>query len=63
MENENGYFRRNHFVPVPSVRNLEELNSFLLAECQKDEQRIIHGRSVSRVVNTFSPFDDGLALR
>jgi transposase len=45
VENENGYFRRNHFVPVPSVRNLEELNSFLLAECQKDEQRIIHGRS------------------
>ena len=33
VEGEAGYFRRNHWVPVPSARDLEELNKNLLADC------------------------------
>jgi hypothetical protein len=29
VEEEGGYFRRNHLVPVPKVRSLEELNGLL----------------------------------
>jgi transposase len=45
VEGENGYFRRNHLVPLPKVRSWEELNAFLLAECKRDEQRVIGERS------------------
>ena len=45
VEGENGYFRRNHLVPVPKVGSWEELNTLLLKECQRDEQRVIGGRS------------------
>ena len=44
MEGEVGYFRRNHWVPVPSAVNLDELNGLLLAGCRADEQRLIDGR-------------------
>lgn len=44
VEGENGFFRRNHFVPVPRVNNFEELNEYLRAESRKDEQRVMHGR-------------------
>jgi transposase len=47
VEGENGFYRRNHLVPVPKVRNWDELNELLLAECKRDEQRIIGGRSQS----------------
>ena len=47
VEGEVGYFRRNHWVPVPRVRDLEELNKELLAACQKDQQRTIRGRGQS----------------
>ena len=45
VEGEVGAFRRNHLVPVPFVRNLDELNKHLLAGCQKDERRMIAGRA------------------
>ena len=45
VEAENGYYRRNHLVPLPKVRSWEELNAFLLEECKRDEQRIIGDRS------------------
>ena len=45
VEGENGYYRRNHMVPVPKVRSWDELNAFLLEECQRDEQRMIGDRS------------------
>lgn len=45
VEGENGFFRRNHFVPVPQVKSFEELNAYLQAESRKDEQRVMHGRS------------------
>jgi hypothetical protein len=31
IEGEAGYFRRNHWVPVPKARDLADLNSQLLA--------------------------------
>jgi hypothetical protein len=33
-----------HFVPVPAVRDLDELNAMLLTGCQEDLARIIDGR-------------------
>ena len=45
VEGENGFYRRNHLVPVPKVRNWDELNALLLAESKRDEQRMIGGRS------------------
>ena len=45
MEGEGGYFRRNHLVPVPQVRDLAELNQTLLSACQADAERIIGDRT------------------
>ena len=44
VEGEVGYFRRNHWTPVPQARSLEELNQFLAAACRQDEARHIQGR-------------------
>ncbi len=44
VEGEAGYFRRNHEVPVPKVKDLAALNEYLLACCHQDEQRQIHGK-------------------
>jgi transposase len=44
VEQESGYFRRNHLVPLPEARDLEHLNELLLASCKQEEQRIIAGR-------------------
>lgn len=45
IEGEAGYFRRNHWVPIPKARDLAELNEQLLAACHQDERRQIAGRS------------------
>ncbi len=45
VEEEGGYFRRNHLVPLPAARDLEHLNQLLLAGCKEEEQRVISGRS------------------
>jgi transposase len=45
IESEAGYFRRNHWVPVPKARDLEDLNTQLLASCRADERRQIAGQS------------------
>ena len=47
VEGEAGYFRRNHWVPVPHAADLDALNAQLLAGCRADEQRVIHGRTQS----------------
>ena len=47
VEGEAGYFRRNHWVPVPKAVDLAELNRQLLASCRADEQRVIAGREQS----------------
>ena len=44
MEGEVGYFRRNHWVPVPVASNLAELNVKLLSDCRQDEGRVLSGR-------------------
>jgi transposase len=44
VEGEVGYFRRNHWVPVPGARDLAELNAKLLADCRHDESRVLSGR-------------------
>jgi transposase len=45
VEGEGGQFRRNHLVPVPKVRNLEELNSILESGSIEEQNRTIAGRS------------------
>lgn len=45
VEGENGYYRRNHLVPLPKVESWQELNEFLLEESKRDEQRVIGDRS------------------
>ncbi|MGH9433970.1 MAG: Mu transposase domain-containing protein, partial [Terriglobia bacterium] len=47
IESEAGYFRRNHWVPVPQAVDLAELNGQLAAACREDEKRTISGRSQS----------------
>ena len=44
IEGEAGYFRRNHWVPLPQARDLDNLNAQLLAACREDERRQIAGR-------------------
>jgi len=44
VEGEAGYFRRNHWVPVPQAEDLAALNRQLLNACQEDEHRRIAGR-------------------
>lgn len=39
-----GRFRRQHFVPIPKVVNLEELNNKLIAACMTDDKRTIIGK-------------------
>ncbi len=45
VEGEAGYFRRNHWVPVPQAADLDALNAQLLAGCRADEARVIHPRT------------------
>src|SRR3954451_23344847 len=47
VEGEAGYFRRNHWVPVPKASDLTDLNQQLLAACHRDEGRWISGRDQS----------------
>jgi len=44
VEGEAGYFRRNHWVPVPAADDLAALNQQVLKACQQDEHRTIAGR-------------------
>src|ERR1700733_2100184 len=47
VEGEVGYFRRNHWVPVPEAIDVADLNLKLLRGCHQDEQRRIEGRDQS----------------
>ena len=47
VEGEAGYFRRNHWVPVPEAADLAQLNAQLLKACRDDEQRRIEGHEQS----------------
>jgi transposase len=43
IEGEAGYFRRNHWVPVPEALDIKALNQQILKACQQDEHRLIAG--------------------
>jgi len=45
VEGEVGYFRRNHWVPVPVASDLALLNRKLLGDCRADESRILAGQA------------------
>ena len=45
VEGEGGQYRRNYLVPVPKVRNLEELNRLLESGSDEEQNRLISGRS------------------
>jgi len=47
VEGEGGQFRRNYLVPVPKVRNLEELNRLLESGSVEEQSRLISGRSLT----------------
>jgi transposase len=47
VEGEVGYFRRNHWVPVPQAIDIADLNRQLLGNCREDERRMIAGRDQS----------------
>src|SRR6185436_3291683 len=47
VEGEAGYFRRNHWVPVPKAVDVASLNRELLQDCHQDEQRRIEGKDQS----------------
>jgi transposase len=47
VEGEVGYFRRNHWVPVPQALDIADLNRQLVANCHEDERRTIAGREQS----------------
>ncbi len=45
VEGEVGYFRRNHWVPVPVASDLAALNRKLLGDCRADESRVVSGQT------------------
>ncbi|MEU0565967.1 hypothetical protein ABZ297_11320 [Nonomuraea sp. NPDC005983] len=44
VEGQIGWFRRNHFVPVPEVASLDELNAMVARWDEEDEARRIRSR-------------------
>lgn len=68
VESEVGYFRRNHRVPIPAAKNLEELNHQLLAHCRQDQNRMIAGRNgpvgllMSQEKNCLLPMHDSFGI-
>jgi transposase len=47
IEGEGGYFRRNHWVPLPEAGDLQELNAYLERCCRQDQHRVLSGRAAS----------------
>lgn len=45
VEGEVGYFRRNHFVPIPVAEDFADLNRQLMESCRQDHNRIIGDRA------------------
>lgn len=45
-----GFARRNFLVPLPEVRDFEELNALLLARCLDHSRRKIQGREEDRTI-------------
>ncbi len=47
VEHGVGFGRRNFLVPIPKVTSFAELNTLLLAECLKDDERQVDGQPVT----------------
>lgn len=47
VEGEGGFFRRNHLVPVPAVRDYAHLNELLREASMRDEHRVVGDRSLN----------------
>lgn len=47
VEHSVGFCRRNFMVPIPEVGSFDDLNALLLAHCQRDDVRIVHGQTMS----------------
>jgi transposase len=45
VEGEGGYFRRNHWVPLPAFQDIGELNVYLEKCCRGDQHRVLSGRT------------------
>lgn len=48
VEGQVKYARQNFLVPVPQVRDFEELNAYLLHRCQQDLHRRVRGQSSNK---------------
>jgi transposase len=44
VESEVGYFRRNHWTPVPEFADWDKLNAYLLSCCESESERRIAGK-------------------
>jgi transposase len=44
-----GHFRRNHLVPLPSCKDLQDLNRQLLEACARDDRRVTVGKAASKL--------------
>ena len=42
-----GFSRRNFMVPIPDVASFADLNLYLLQQCLKDDQRRVHGQTMT----------------
>jgi transposase len=47
VEHGVGYVRRNFLVPIPQVDSFATLNTHLLAKCEQDRARTVHGEQES----------------
>ena len=47
VEGSVGFSRRNFLVPLPRVACFEDLNRFLVEQCQRDDVRVVHGQTQS----------------
>jgi len=45
-----GYVQRNFLVPLPEVRDFEELNRLLIERCERCSDRVIEGRADDRTI-------------
>lgn len=73
VEQEGGRFRRTHLVPVPDVASLTELNEKIAAIDLAEDERVLHGQTVTVGFNfrteadllapvPFEDFDCGVTL-
>lgn len=50
VESKVGFNRRNHFVPVPSVNNIEELNKELFQRADQDNEKVHYLKKIKQSV-------------